>query len=837
MLNRLQNKAIPALRKPMPARQWLWLAFSRHALIPLLVVECLLIAVYFASIQTVNQRNVDYLRNTAVAELGFSADRYAALVGSQLSSIEQQLRLYRDAILTAFAQQDYQPPADELARRRFNEQGVYHTFIDNGGSATFYPTPRDGSAHNLARSHRLIALDPLMRSFVQHSPLVTQVYFNDAGSFNHIYPYFDVVNQYPHDVDVTQFSFFYLADPIHNPQQQTRWTEVYLDPAGQGWMTSAVIPVYEQQQFVGVAGFDVAISDLIAQVQQFALPWQGFAMLIDAQLNIVALSAEGAAKLQLQALPMASDATKVQQLTTLSTDYNLAQYPGLQGLVESLQQTQGTRSLAYNDQQLMMGWQRIVGTDWTLITVVDEDNLFAATNQLRMELSRVAYWMVVGLVLFYIAFFSFIWFRTRSFSAVLERAIHGLLQRIKIIESGDYRRRPAVTTGLSEMNDLGQGLEHMAAVLDHYVVALADREARMRRAIENSGDVVIEINFDDGYFDGCSALYRLLGINDCANQLPISQVMSRVHPADQAAAHAVIDRELVASTGYDFEFRMIDAHEQPLWLQARGKGVKNEQGQVHKIIATISLIHHRKLAELHLQEAKQAAEQASRAKSLFLSSITHELRTPLSAIVGFTQITELGPLNEFQTTALAQIKQASLHLQQLVDDLLTQSELEANALSIEIKPIQVHDSIVAAMQMLEQLAKDRNVTFHYVQHETPACQADARRLQQILVNLMSNAVKYNRRDGQVYITTDFDEKKVRIHVRDEGFGIRAENLERIFDPFVRIGKETTDIQGTGIGLTISRELARKMEATISVHSTLDQGSIFTISMVRAGVAT
>jgi len=823
--------------RPTSVRQWLWMAFSRHALVPLLVVESVLILVYVVSVQTVNDRNTDYLRKVAISELQFSANRYATYLDSRLLSVSNGLDVYVDALTQAFTDESYQPPAAELERRAFSAENIYHTRHDNGGSATFYPPSRDGSAHNIERANRLIAVDGLMKSLVTHSHLVTQVYFNDAGSFNHIYPYFDVVNQYPHDVDVSLFSFFFLGDPKHNPDRHVRWTEVYLDPAGQGWMTTAVKPVYINNQFAGVAGFDLQIKTLIAEVEALELPWNGYAMLVDEHLNIVALSPRGAAELGLEALPTEAGVDKVYELTGQDERHSLRSNPDFSLLSTALAATSGTSSSSQQGRQLMFGWQTVAGPNWKLITVVNDQALFEQTNALNRELNRVVYWMIAGLVLFYIAFFFYIWRRTQGFSGVLEAAFATTKQRLKKIEQQNYSIEPEQPSPLIELNDLGTSLNSMASVLSNYVERITAGEKRLRQALQTSGDIVVEIDTNQQIVVGTNRLMQVLGYDSEHDSEALHLLMNLVHQDDRIEANLRLKEAVEEGKSYDCELRVRCADQSYLWLQARGTGVLDERNQTRKVVATVSNIDQRKRAELHLQQAKQAADQANRAKSLFLSSVTHELRTPLSAIIGFTQVAELGDLSDFQKTAVTQIKQASEHLRNLVDDILTQSELEANELSLDMKVMDISNRIDEAIDVVQANAAEQQVLLHFVRHKAPLVLADARRLRQILINLLSNAIKYNRQNGHVYITSEYDENYVLIHIRDEGKGIDMANLERIFEPFVRIGKEASAIQGTGIGLTICRDLAQRMGGRISVSSTLDSGSIFTLSLVRAEEST
>jgi len=136
------------------------------------------------------------------------------------------------------------------------------------------------SGGNMERVLRLAQLDPLMKSIQHSDKLVAALYFNTWDSYNRIYPWFDTPAQYPHDMVIPDYNFYYLADAKHNPERKVMWTEVYLDPAGLGWMMSAIAPVYRGDFLEGVVGLDVTVGQLLGEIAELNVPWQGYAMLV-----------------------------------------------------------------------------------------------------------------------------------------------------------------------------------------------------------------------------------------------------------------------------------------------------------------------------------------------------------------------------------------------------------------------------------------------------------------------------------------------------------------------------------------------------------------------------
>lgn len=256
----------------------------------------------------------------------------------------------------------------------------------------------------------------------------------------------------------------------------------------------------------------------------------------------------------------------------------------------------------------------------------------------------------------------------------------------------------------------------------------------------------------------------------------------------------------------------------------------------------------------HLQDAIQearrlheAADQANRAKSDFLSRMSHELRTPLNAVLGFAQVMELdssAPLPASQRHRVQQIQQAGWHLLEMIDDVLDISRVDSGTMRLNCQPMQVGEALEAALSLVQDKAKKHGITL-----EGPAqvsCQwgvyADATRLRQILTNLLSNAIKYNRPDGRVTVSVTRDAKntsqpRLRIAVSDTGLGLSPSQQAQLFEPFNRLGRESSQTEGTGIGLVISLHLAELMHGTLEVQSRENEGSTFTLVLPALDLPT
>jgi signal transduction histidine kinase/ActR/RegA family two-component response regulator len=236
-----------------------------------------------------------------------------------------------------------------------------------------------------------------------------------------------------------------------------------------------------------------------------------------------------------------------------------------------------------------------------------------------------------------------------------------------------------------------------------------------------------------------------------------------------------------------------------------------------------------------LQRLNEELQQADRAKNEFLSRMSHELRTPLAAIMGYSELLGLAEdLDERKKEWAGIILKAGKHLLQLVDEVLDISRIESGELSLSVEPVALAPLLDDAIGLIEPMAEGRRVRLHppAISDLSGYVRADNQRLKQVLINLLSNAVKYNREGGEVRVSADpVGSGRMRISVTDTGNGIDRDSLGKLFTPFERLNVGA-DVQGTGLGLALSRSLVEAMGGTLEVESTPGEGSTFTIELGR-----
>jgi signal transduction histidine kinase/CheY-like chemotaxis protein len=295
---------------------------------------------------------------------------------------------------------------------------------------------------------------------------------------------------------------------------------------------------------------------------------------------------------------------------------------------------------------------------------------------------------------------------------------------------------------------------------------------------------------------------------------PIERIMTRIE---------LFDASLAAGRGVEAEYIAFDGQRIPVLISAAmmraGEGM----------ICLAQDIRERQRAQRELLMAKEQAEAANRAKSEFLSRMSHELRTPMNAILGFAQVLEMDSLSTYQRTSVEQILKGGGHLLTLINEVLDITRIEAGKLTLSPEPILIRSALDEALDLVEPLAAHRGITIVREISESwnQYLQADCQRLKQVLLNILSNAIKYNREAGRVIVSCAVHSAdRLRIEVSDTGRGIPPEKMDLLFRPFERLGVEEAGIEGAGVGLSLCKKLVDAMDGSIGAVSEFGQGSIF-----------
>lgn len=373
-----------------------------------------------------------------------------------------------------------------------------------------------------------------------------------------------------------------------------------------------------------------------------------------------------------------------------------------------------------------------------------------------------------------------------------------------------------------------------------------DLELRLQQqwltlAAESAGVGIWERDLTTNEVRWNEQMYRLRGlpVDDPRAARQIDEQL--LEPEALAERGRRIRRHLEDGRPYAFEFAVHRPDGSVCWLASTGRAVRDERGVPVRMVGLNWDVTERRRAEAALRDM-EAAERASRAKSEFLARMSHELRTPLNAILGFAQLLQhdaAARLDAVQRERLAHIRSAGAHLLALIDDVLDLSAVESGSMHLVLQPTAIDDAVGEVRRWLEPMAAAQGVVLH-VMPSGGRVQADARRLTQVLANLMTNAVKYNRRGGAVWLGAHpagvDGVDGWTIAVRDDGRGMSESQLARLFEPFDRLGAEREGIEGRGIGLATAHHLVQHMGGRIHVRSAPGAGSEFSVWLPAAAPA-
>lgn len=472
----------------IPLVRWLSASYLRTAIIPLCLIELGFLISYWATGNFTYERNVETVSRVSEKYLGDIANREAMTIQATLGSVEGLAQVFamdtREALATPAA-----PSDAEKRRYRLAPSGVFHTFRGTSETASFYSGIVPVGPAQMDKVWRLTRVDSTMRHIRAASPLVRQVYFNSWDSYNRIYPYFDVVKQYAPKMNIPEYNFYYEADAAHNPQRKVVWTDAYVDPAGGGWMVSAVAPVYSAQRLEGVVGIDLTVDTILKRILALNLPWQGYAVLVGRDGTILALPPAGERDLGLRELKDHAYGDAIRSDTFKPDHFSIRRHPDLGKLARAVEsgRPQVIR-IRLGGREMLAANARVVGPGWNLVVLAPANEILADATSLRARLRDVGFVMLGVLLLFYVVFFVFLTSRARAMSRrVAEplRAIEALMGRIG---AGEYDQR-APKFGVTEVDNVSDRLVEMGGKLGEAYRQIVEQEHEVRRALDAERDV------------------------------------------------------------------------------------------------------------------------------------------------------------------------------------------------------------------------------------------------------------------------------------------------------------------------------------------------------------
>ncbi|TAN66087.1 MAG: response regulator [Methylobacter sp.] len=499
-------------------------------------------------------------------------------------------------------------------------------------------------------------------------------------------------------------------------------------------------------------------------------------------------------------------------------------------------------------------WRYLPALRWGMVVKMDAVEAFAPLYRLQ-QLSVIALGflaLVAGLV-------------ALLFGRALVSPIRQLLIATERIAAGDLNRR-APLVGCDEFRQLAVSFNTMTEHLQFQYADLErqveQRTADIRLAMAQLNDAQHiaqvgswELDLSDGLLIWSDEIYHLFEIDKNQFGATYQAFLNAIHPEDRDAVNEAYSRSLQTREAYEITHRLLMPDGRVKYVTERCVSYFDGEGKPIRSVGTVQDVSELKQVELALKrlndeleqrvqqrtelllQAKEDADRANNAKSEFLSRMSHELRTPMNAIMGFAQLLETDhetPLVPDQVDNVREILHAGRHLLDLINEVLDLARIETGRIELSLEPVELPSLIGECIALLQPLTAERQIGLNLDVDGVDTVQADRLRLRQVLLNLLSNAVKYNREQGSVYITCRLvAESRVRIAVRDNGRGIAADALPSLFKAFERIESAYDGIEGSGIGLALSKRLTEAMNGTIGVESVAGVGSTFWIELPAA----
>ncbi len=788
--------------------RWVWRAYVRNALVPLLVVELLLIAVYLTSHAWSLRKNVAALTDVARQELSRIADDESAVIERQLGQVAALTDVLRRQSAAALASPA--PRSLDRARLKLQPTGALTTTRDDGGAAVYWSARTVRGPAEFEKLERLAFVDPLLRDITLANPLIVQTYVNTHDSLNRIWPWIDSATVFDPTINIPEFNFYYEADAAHNPARSVVWTDAYVDPAGKGWLVSAIAPVYRGDFLEAVAGADVTVDRIVANVLSEDIPWQGFLLLIGKSGTLLALPPQGERLFGLKELTEHDYVDAIRADTFKPEEFNVYRR-GDFAEIGKLMLTQPSGSGRIDgDEPHLVAWQTIPSVGWKLMSLVPEAAVFGPSRALNEDLAAVGWVMLAGLVGFYLVFFTFLYRRARYVSRSIAEPLAQIERMAHRIAVGDYEQA-SPEFGVSEFRHTVGELQKMGRLLGDSNRAREAAEASLTERNEELS-AILSLSPDGLVSFGSNGL------------------VTETNPA------------FLAQTGWSRD-ALIGCSWTEFW---RRLGDLGTAVQPQALVAPILRLQRPRplVLECRVVGAPAGAQVAyfrdithadelDRAKSRFVATAAHELRTPIAVITGYAEFLQAGdPPPGQRGEILATMRRHGDQIAGIVAELLDLARIEARAgrdFTMIRQPL-----APAVRRFIETLRIGDYARVPALEGDIGDAEVfvDADKFCQALSNVLANACKYSPPGAPISVRLLAAGNEVGVRVEDQGEGMDEETQRRIFERFFR-AEGMAAVAGTGLGMSIVKEILDIHGGRVEISSAPGVGTAVTLWLQRA----
>lgn len=457
--------------------------YLRSALVPMLLVECLLLALYFGITLYISDKNQALLLDEVRRNLLEVTATETAGIDMRLAEIARLSRLLQADHQRFFANPETCVLPNGEPRLEPHPNGAFFKTADNGGASLYYSASTAIGAAERRKARCSEAIDPLLRAIVETHPLVTQAYINTADGMNRLYPFMhDAAERFGPSWNVEDLAFYVEADAAHNPGRGPVWTGAYLDPAGQGWVMSSLVPIYRDDRLVAVSGIDITLDRVVSHVLNLNLAWDAMAFLVDDRGTILAMPPGVERLMGLKELHQYDYQGPIVGTHEKPDEYNLltGRHPVFRDRLSHFFNSRDSSTELHVDGADYLLIQRIVAQNgWRLMVLADKAKIFAPIADLRALSTRIGYLAISGMLLFYLLFFLVLNARARRLGTRIAMPIHALSEATSHLGLG-LRNHPLRAAGIQEIDALNQHFNAMIEELDERTSQLAATMVRER---------------------------------------------------------------------------------------------------------------------------------------------------------------------------------------------------------------------------------------------------------------------------------------------------------------------------------------------------------------------
>jgi len=567
--------------------------YARSALIPILTIELLLLVVYFAVNYYTNVQSEKMLHQEVISVMPHLVKKQASLINDQFETVSKACGYFAKSHEDLFANPESFRVIGENPHFAVAPTGALYQTNRTESSSLYYTHAEKLTAEQKEKARLTAALDPLYRHVVKDIPNVVASYFNTPDDMNRLYPFIpEVYTQYPPELNMEEFNFYYLADLKHNPAKKPVWTGVYLDPAGNGWMLSCVAPVYHRDTLAGVTGLDVTISDIVKNVLSQELPWGATAFLADQSGMILAMSPQAEEILGLKELKDHVYKKTIGTEQLKPEEYNLFKSRNPQitesfkSIYKSNKNVNQISSKANED--LFVVTQEIATTGWKIFVLVESKEVLKSVNAMARLSHQIGFVIILGMLVFYLLFFSFLRKRATIMAVTMAKPVADLVEASKTLGT-DSSTHTLSFCGINELDELTSTFSQMSEQLEERSTQLVASQVQVQIHEKEA-----ELAFAQGMYESASGYLHNVGNSITHLDSSIIDLESLVKSTEQYST--VFEKIAQGDTAILEKFRTI-------LMDKSVPQLKETAGEIKRIKETIQqTIHHQQQS---FKDAKQ----------------------------------------------------------------------------------------------------------------------------------------------------------------------------------------------------------------------------------------